>query len=290
MGTKRAGRRLTRRRFLGVAALGTVGGATLVVGDQVLNGHRRIQTTRREIEIDGLPAAFDGFRIVHLTDLHHGAQVPLALVARAIDAAIAAEPDLVALTGDYVTGSARFAAPCAAEIQRLRPPHGTIAVLGNHDCWSDAAVVTNALTSVGVRVLGNEHVVLTRGDGRLAIAGVEDLWAGDADAEAALAGLDPHTPRLLLTHNPDLIQDLPDLNIALALAGHTHGGQIGVPILRGLTAPSRYGSKYASGLVQGPTTRVYVSRGVGTVGFAVRIFCRPEVAVHVLRRPAAPDA
>jgi len=290
MGTKTGRRRLSRRRFLRIAVAGTLAGGTLVVGDQVLNGRHRIQTTRREIEIEGLPAGFDGFRIVHLTDLHHGRQVPLELVSRAVAAANAAEPDLVVLTGDYVTGSARYASGCAGEMTRLRAPHGSIAVLGNHDFWSDAEIVSEALAGAGVRVLGNESLVLNRGEDRLALVGVEDLWAGDADPEAAVAGLEPGIPRLMLTHNPDLIQELPDLNIALALAGHTHGGQIGVPVLRGLTVPSRYGSKYASGLVQGPTTRVYVCRGIGTVGLPVRIFCRPEVAVLTLRRPAAAES
>ena len=290
MGRKAGARRLSRRRFLRITALGTLAGGALVVGDQVLNGRYRIQTTRREIEIEGLPAGFDGFRIVQLTDLHHGRQVPLELVSRSVAAANAAEPDLVVLTGDYVTGSARYARPCAQELQGLRAPRGLIAVLGNHDYWSDAAVVTKALEDAGARVMGNEHLILTRGADRLALVGVEDLWAGNPDPEAAVADLEPGIPRLMLTHNPDLIQELPDLKIALALAGHTHGGQMGLPVLQGLTVPSRYGSKYACGLVQGPNTRVYVSRGIGTVGLPVRVFCRPEVALLILRRPAAPEA
>ena len=79
---------------------------------------------------------------------------------------------------------------------------------------------------------------------------------------------------------------MPAIDIALALAGHTHGGQIGIPVLQGMAVPSRYGGKYASGLVQGPTTRVYVNRGIGTVGVALRVFCRPEVGLIILRRTA----
>jgi predicted MPP superfamily phosphohydrolase len=282
--------RWTRRRFLRLSAGTAVAALLATGGSAVINERFHIQKTRREIGIPGLPDEFHGFRITHLTDLHHGRRVPIDLIEDAVDASNAFEPDLVVLTGDYVTGSARFAAPCAEALRRLRAPCGVLAVLGNHDHWAGTQTVIDALRAVKVDILQNEHRVFTRGGARLAVAGVDDLWTGGADGESAFAGLDPAVTRLLLTHNPDFVEEMPDLKIALALAGHTHGGQIGVPFLQGLAVPSRYGGKYAEGLVQGPTTRVYVNRGVGTVGISLRVFCRPEVALVVLRRPAATAA
>lgn len=254
----------------------------------MVNQHQHIETTRREIDLPGLGPAFDGFRIVHLSDIHHGRHVPVKLIAEGVAAANAAEPDLVAITGDFVTGGPRFVQPCADVLRDLTAPEGVIAVLGNHDHWAGADTVVETLAGAGIRVLRNEHRVLVRGHDRLAVIGVEDLWTGGPDLDRAIDGLDAGVPRLLLTHNPDLIEELPEHGIGLALSGHTHGGQIGVPVLQGLAAPSRYGGKYAAGLVAGPTTRVYVNRGLGTVGLALRILCRPEVAVLVLR-PAPAD-
>ena len=283
-------RRFSRRRFLRLAAAGAAAGLVVAGGSAVINERFHIQKTRREIEIRGLPADFDGFRIAHLTDLHHGRHVPIDLIDDAVEASNSLAPDLVVLTGDYVTGSARFAAPCAEALKRLRAPFGVIAVLGNHDYWAGVRAVSEALAGAGAQVLKNHHRVLARGAGQLAVVGVDDLWTGGSDGEAALAGLAPGITRLLLTHNPDFIEEMPDLQVSLALAGHTHGGQIGLPILQGLAVPSRYGGKYAEGLVQGPTTRVYVNRGVGTVGLSLRVFCRPEVALIVLRCPAGTAA
>lgn len=249
----------------------------------MLNQRLHIQATEQAVRIAGLPAGLDGFRIVHLTDLHHGRHTPLDLIAKAVEMANGMAPALVALTGDYVTGDARHVWACAEVLERLQAPQGVLAVLGNHDHWVGAATVAQGLAGAGIRILSNSSAVVERNRDRLAIIGVEDLWTAGADLDGALAGVDSDCPRLLLTHNPDLVEEMPDRGIALALAGHTHGGQVGLPWIRGLTVPSRYGARYAQGLVQGPHTRVYVNRGIGTVGVPLRLRCPPEVALIVLR-------
>jgi predicted MPP superfamily phosphohydrolase len=182
-----------------------------------------------------------------------------------------------------------------AELAKLRARIGVLGVLGNHDWWEDGPLLQREFARAGVPLIDNARKILTP-DRRLVdeareglcIAGVGDLYTDAQDYEGALGGLPGAMPALLLSHNPDVAEAADLLNgeyrVDLMLSGHTHGGQVYVPGLGTPIVPSRFGQKYASGLVEGPACRVYVSRGLGHTVLPMRVGVRPELAVIQLTR------
>ncbi len=290
----------SRRRFLAYGVRAVTAGAGAALGYSLLVEPRRFVVSRREIPVRGLPRELDGLRLVQLTDIHHGPWLSLNYVRAVVDAANELEPDLVCLTGDYVHHSAAYIEPVAEELARLRPRRAAVAVLGNHDWWEDADRMRRALARTGTVLLDNDRRVLTpagrlepRAERGLAVCGVGDLWEDTPDYAAALGGLPEGMPRLLLSHNPDVAEE-PGLvsggrRVDLMLSGHTHGGQIRLPGLGTPITSSRYGQKYARGLIQGPCCPVFICPGVGVSGLPLRFGVPPEVAVLVLR-VAPPEA
>jgi predicted MPP superfamily phosphohydrolase len=160
-------------------------------------------------------------------------------------------------------------------------------VLGNHDHWEGARATRLALRRAGVPELRNGGEWLSRPGARLRIAGLGDLMEDRQDLALALGDTTPEDVALLMVHEPDAAESIHDDRVGLVLSGHTHGGQVVVP---GYGAPvvfSRYGRKYAEGLVQGPTARVFITRGVGTISPPIRLFCRPEISLFTLVREDA---
>jgi predicted MPP superfamily phosphohydrolase len=287
----------TRRCFItgGAKAVGV--GVAGAMGYAFLVEPRWLGVSRREIPIRGLPAALDGLRVVQLTDVHHGPWLSLAYVRDVVQTTNELAPDLVCLTGDYVHHSEAYIEPVVEELARLRPRIATVAVLGNHDWWEDVDRMRRALDRASIPLLDNGRRVLTP-DRRvtadaaegLAVCGVGDLWEDTQDYQAALGGLPADMPRLLLSHNPDVAEEpdlvLSGLRVDLMLSGHTHGGQVRFPFLGPPVTNSRFGQKYAEGLVQGPVCRVFVCRGIGVSGFPLRLGVPPEIAVLELRTAA----
>jgi predicted MPP superfamily phosphohydrolase len=283
-----------RRRFLkaGVRLIGA--GAVAGLG-YAFAEPRWFGVTHRSFTLRGLPPSLDGLRLVQLTDIHHGPWLSLGHVRDVVEACNALRPDLVLLTGDYVLHSSAYARPVVEELARLRPAIGTVAVLGNHDWSEGAGVVRREFAEAGLPLIDNARRVLTPDrelvdaacEG-LALCGVEDLWRGKPDPRRALAGLPPAMPRLLLSHNPDVAEEADlvksGLRVDLMISGHTHGGQIYVPGFGTPFIPSRYGQKYAQGLVQGPACPVFVCRGIGLATVPLRIGVPPEMSVLELRR------
>ncbi|MHC4135852.1 MAG: metallophosphoesterase [Planctomycetota bacterium] len=279
--------RLTRRRILALGAaacLGAGGAYTFGIEPVWL---RKIEL---DVRLRGLAPAFDGFTIAQLSDLHVGAGVPLDYLHEATALANAARPDLVALTGDYVHrgGDAAGTTEAAAVVGALEAP--AYAVLGNHDgaVYSsegrpDRGAVTrvrDALERVGARVLLNERITLRRGDARLHVAGLGDLWLG-AFRPGTLPLRDPEGPTIALSHNPDTAYDLAGHGADLVLSGHTHGGQVSIPFLGPPILPVRH-RKFAAGHFDLGDMQLYVNRGVGWLR-RVRLFVRPEVTILRLR-------
>jgi len=279
-----------RRRLLRAAGAGA-GLAVLGPGLYgVVVEPSRLCIRRYRIAIEDLPPGLDGLRIVHLSDTHHGPYVPLAHIQRAVAASNQLRPDLVLLTGDYVHFSPRAIPRGVGVFAGLKAPWGCFAVLGNHDHWEGEAACRRRFAQIKVPVLENTCVFLTpwgvEPEPRahsLCLGGVGDLTDGDARPRAALAGVPASTPRLLLSHNPDLAELLPaGLRVDLMLAGHTHGGQLALPHSGPFWVPSNYGSKYAGGLCQGPRCPVLVSRGVGMSVLPVRLGVPPEISLITL--------
>jgi predicted MPP superfamily phosphohydrolase len=276
-----------RRRWLGVGAL--VAGALGLLAWARLLEPRWIEVTTTRVPVAGLGADLAGLRIAFLTDTHYGPYTDAAFLARAVRRALAEHPDVVLLGGDYVQGWHPDPAAATRPFAALRAPLGVYAVLGNHDHWAGAARTRAGLRRAGVTVLENEHRLVARGDARLALVGVGDLWEGSPDPHRALRGVPAEVPRVVVTHNPDLVAGLDaGLRVDLVLAGHTHGGQVRLPVVGAPVLPAA--RRYAAGLVPGPPCPVYVSRGLGVITPPVRLGCRPEVTIIVLvpARPAGP--
>jgi predicted MPP superfamily phosphohydrolase len=242
------------------------------------------ELTETVVPVRDLPERFEGFRIVQVSDVHHGRLVSIEEVRRVVELANGTRADLIALTGDYTTSLRRYVEPCAEALGELRAPEGVWAVLGNHDHNTDGVLTARALARQGIAVLSNANTVLRRGADALQLAGVDDWGWGKADFKRAMTGVDSARPSVLLAHEPNAF-DRPEMRgVSLILSGHTHGGQIYLPLVG---APAGYvwrDIRYLRGMYEHEGSRLYVSRGTGTIGVPVRIGARPEIAVLRLER------
>jgi len=239
-----------------------------------------VEFSFHEVVIPGLPPRLDGLRVAHLTDVHASGVVPLRWVREVVEQVNALEPDLVVITGDLVTEDTSFIHGVAKELGQLQATHGRFAILGNHDYWTHGAGVSAALDRYEVNHLRNASEVIG-GPGGLRLLGIDDHWTGNDDLEAAMAGVAADEPKLMMMHSPDLVEVVSQADVHLAVAGHTHGGQVRLPGWGALILPSEQG--FEAGFYDVGDTRMYVNRGVGTLDLKVRMFCRPEVATFVLR-------
>jgi len=236
------------------------------------------------IQLAKLPQAFDGFRIVHLSDIHHSPFTSREQIERAVETANRLKPDIIALTGDYISHDRRYAAPCAELLGRLRARHGVFAVLGNHDHWTDAALITDLFRAEGITVLVNQGMRFEQRGEAFWLAGVDDTMVGLEDLSLALAGARESEMKLLLAHNPIILRRAARAHVDLVLSGHTHGGQ--VKFRSEQAASGRPRRRLLRGLGRQGETQIYVTRGLGTVVLPIRYGCPPEVSLLELRRPA----
>jgi predicted MPP superfamily phosphohydrolase len=282
---------VTRRARVGlaVAATASLAGAALLAWAVIVEPGRLVVRETR-VRTGRWPADRPPLRIAVLTDLHvgsfrNGLERLDAIVARTN----AARPDLVVLLGDFVIHDVmfgRFVEPeaTAARLAGLRAPYGIVAVLGNHDWWLDGPRIRGDLERAGIRVLENDAMPVAEGGRRFWVAGLADLWTRPVSIPRALARVPAREPVLLLTHSPDVFPDVPP-RVALTLAGHTHGGQVALPILGRPIVPSRYGQRYAQGLVIEDGRALFVSPGIGTSLLPVRFRVPPEISVVTLSAP-----
>ena len=276
--------KLTRRQFLGgLAAAPLVAVSATSAYANLIEPHS-YEITETDILIRELPEHFDGFRITQITDVHHSRIVAIADVRRVVALAQQTRPDLIALTGDYTTSYRRFIEPCAEALASLSAPEGVWAVLGNHDHYTDPELTTRALERRHFVVMNNLNTTIRRGPDAIQLAGIDDWsWAG-TDWTRAFYGLDASRPTILLSHQPTVLDLEQAKQAALIISGHTHGGQLRLPVIG---APARFVTqhlKYASGLFRSGQTQLYVSRGTGVIGLPVRFGARPEISVLRLRR------
>lgn len=247
-----------------------------------------LRTPEVAIPVPQLAVEFTGYRIALVTDLHRGPAVPAWWLERAAERAAALAPDLVALGGDFVSHARSDLAGLPAIVARFRAPDGVVAVLGNHDHWVDPGAVMAAVREGGAHVLLNAHRLIRRGGAAVAVAGVDDFTHGAVRPDDALAAVSPDTPRVLLSHNPDLIEYLSTgLRVDVMLSGHTHNGQLHFPWFGPLTVPSQFGGRYLHGLHRHGATWLYVSAGVGTASIPLRWGNPPELPVIRLEQPSA---
>jgi predicted MPP superfamily phosphohydrolase len=244
--------------------------------------HGRVR--ERELALPRWPGALDGLRVALVSDLHAGApHVDEQRLRRLVGAVNARAPDAILLLGDFVDPHVHGGSPIAPErvaaaLGELRAPLGVVAVLGNHDWRHDGERIAAALSAAGIAILEND----AHEAGPLWVAGVADARTRRADVERALAQVPPNAPVILLSHDPDVFPRVPE-RVALTVSGHTHGGQVAVPVVRRRFIPSRYGERFARGHVVEDGRHLYVTAGVGTSGWPVRLLAPPEVVVLRLR-------
>lgn len=254
------------------------------------------------VPLEGLPSASAALTIAHLSDFHLSPFVAERHVRRAVEATNAESPDLIALTGDYVTQGGHFINRLGNALAGLHARLGVYAVLGNHDHLVGGARVAEALATAGIRVLNNENHLLCWVEGQgwqsdaasddpaagpappeapscaLAIVGVDDPYRGKPDLVKAMRGVEEAVPTVVLSHNPDVLYPLQGRRSTLILSGHTHGGQV-FRLGRHLLRATTFGKKQPYGLHRLGKAQIYITSGIGTTFLPIRLFCPAEVAL-----------
>jgi predicted MPP superfamily phosphohydrolase len=281
-------RLLGRRRFLGGAAVLGAAGAVGAVPFAASADDDAPRAERVTFRVPGLDPAHDGLRVAQLSDVHVGRRTPPGTIRAAVAAANAFRPDLVVLTGDYLSRRREEVRELREQLAGLAAP--TLAVLGNHDVWVDPRGATDALRANGYEVLENAWTSLTLRGAPLPVVGVGDHLTRRDDVGVATRGLRRlrATP-LVLAHGPRTAEKLRQLGRPmLCLSGHTHGGQIHLPIVTPLLLAS-VREPYVRGRYDLGEVQLYVNRGVGMSGVALRVNAPAEVTLATLRR-AEPGA
>lgn len=262
---------------------------------------RRLVVRQVELPLPNWPPPLAGMRVALLSDLHVGSPHWSIDRLRELVAATNAEhPDVVILAGDYVIDGVTFGTktapePIAEVLGGLSAPHGVIAVLGNHDWWNDGERIRRAFEARGLVVLENQSRALTIAkpdpskadakdatEGQLFVAGLADAMTRAPSLNDALHDVPPGAPVLVVVHEPDVFSGL-DARATLTLAGHTHGGQVKLPILGRPVVPSAFGQRYAAGHVVEDGRHLFVTTGVGTSIFPIRFGVPPELVILTLR-------
>lgn len=283
--------KVTRRRFLYTGAAAALGVCAFGLDGLVESNDPRL--VKLEIPLARLPEAFDGFTIAQLSDFHYDEHFSAVPIRKAVEAVNGMKPDLIVLTGDFVTvpilerpidrmRATKTAAPCAAILQALQARAGVFAILGNHDATADPTQISGTLRDHGIRVLRNESIPLEGGKNRVWLAGIADALRGEPDLGAAIEKIPASDARILLAHEPDFADEASLQPIDLQLSGHSHGGQVWIP---GIGAPwlPPLSKKYPRGLYRVGNLTLYTNIGIGTIRAPIRINCPPEITLITLR-------
>ncbi len=286
---------LARRRFLERAALAMTASPFVAGAYGMFYERINLEITHRRIKIPRLPGAFEGFRIAQLSDIHIGPFMAAEEIRRYVGIANRLKPELVALTGDFVTWdpSTQFAVVDA--LAGFQAPLGVYGCLGNHEMWARVEdSITRLFARRGIRILRGERALIESGGNVINLIGVDYQTRspmgprGQRLVREYLQGVDrlmaPGVPNILLSHNPNTFDRAAELGIDLSLAGHTHGGQVTLEFIHPDLSPSRLITPYVKGWFQKPGGQLYVNRGIGTIGVPIRFGAPPEITVYELVR------
>lgn len=265
---------LARRTFLKVGVRG------LAAAPFVLSGYGAAYAGKA-YNVEELILPFGhSLRVVQLTDIHASIYMTPKEMRHYAEQVIALQPDLFVLTGDYISNSIAFLPGCVEEMARVRTRYGTFAALGNHEHWhGEVSEIETIFRHYGIPLLINSHRVIETEQGSFAVAGIDDLRAGQPDLEAAICGLPPTIPTILLSHRPEIFPQAAAYGIPLTLAGHYHGGQVKLSLPWGDISLAHLRTPYPVGLYRINTSHLYVSRGIGTTFTPVRLNAPPEVTL-----------
>lgn len=283
---------ISRRRFLRGTGAVVAAGALVIGADAAIFEPNDPKVVNVEVSLRRLPRAFDGFTIAQISDFHYGEMCAIP-IRRAVEILKKLQPDMVALTGDFVTvpmlsnylrkkQAAESAEPCARVLSELHPRAGMFAVLGNHDVDSDHQWITEIIESKGIPVLRNRSLAIEKDGARFWLAGVDDALVGRPDLELALHDVPSGEPVILLAHEPDFADETARQPIDLQLSGHSHGGQIWLPVVGAPWLPP-LGRLYPRGLRKIGDLTLYTNIGLGTIRLPVRLNCPPEITMLRLR-------
>lgn len=256
-----------------------------------------VETTHYRVAFDRLPRGFHGFRIAQISDLHIGPFMSAAEIRRVAEMANRLKPDLILMTGDYVTWdpSTQWAVVDALSI--LQAPYGVIGTLGNHEMWTHTEdSITQMFRAQGRTMLRQQNTTLRASGDELNLIGVDYESRRpmgphhERVVRQYLTSIEPlvrrDTVNILMSHNPNTFDRAAELGIELSLAGHTHGGQVTMEFISPDICPSRFVTSYVVGWFQKPGGKLYVNRGIGTIGVPMRIGAPPEITVYELVRSA----
>lgn len=242
-----------------------------------------VECNRIHLQLPLLPASFNGFRILQIGDLHLGTWLTVDKLLEAIEIANSFDPDLVAITGDFISYQPQaHQQEITSALLNLTSRHGKLAVLGNHDHWTDADIIRTALMDAGVIELNNCSIQIQRGLDRIYIAGVDDHYVGNASLEFTREQIPEGALAILLAHEPDFAEISSRAGLfSLQLSGHSHGGQIILPRFGPLYLPL-HGRKYPRGLYKVKDMYLYTNSGLGTAEVQIRYHCPPEITIFEL--------
>jgi uncharacterized protein len=239
------------------------------------------EVTQNEIQMPGLDRAFDGYRIVQITDLHAGDGISRANLEKVVELVNEQKPDLVVITGDHVSRKPRQHIELLDTLAKLQPRDLTLSVLGNHDVFNDPTPIRAAIQQVGITLLENTVYTIRRDLATLHIAGVGDVFAQQDKLDRVLAQLPATGAAIMLAHEPDFADETAATGrFGLQLSGHSHGGQIRIPFY-GSYLPE-LARNYPLGRYQVKDMVQYTSRGIGMIKLYARFNCRPEISVFKL--------
>lgn len=286
--TKQSGKLISRRGLLKATVRAGIGLSAFSLGSLEWAQHvepGRIDVNPVALTLPNLSPAFDGLRLVQISDLHFDAWLTRPRLDHIVQLINRQQPDVVAITGDFLTfAGADVIHNLKESLSALRPRDGVVAVLGNHDHWHNAEEsLRSMMKACGIIELRNTVHTLRRGGETLHLAGVDDAWVRQARMDDVLRQLPRTGAAILLAHEPDFADSYVKTGrFDLQLSGHTHGGQVTLPFIGPLILPP-YGRKYASGLYRVLEMMVYTNRGVGMVQPYVRYNCAPEITVFTLK-------
>ena len=277
----------TRRQFLYLAG---AAGALAIAGDSFLLEPNRPRIVHQDFSLSRWPERLNGFTIALLSDFHYDPYCSVHPLHATVPLVNHLHPDLIVLTGDFVSvpllgddAKAAFAAePCANILRQMTAPHGLWAVMGNHDFNTDPVYVTRALRSVGIQVLEDQSTAIEHDGARFWLAGVNDVLSRTANLTETLRRVPAGEAVVLLAHEPDFADEASKFPIDLQLSGHSHGGQVRIPLLPPLYLPAM-AKKYVMGTYQVGPLPLYTNAGIGTVGVPVRLNCPPEITLITLK-------
>lgn len=252
-----------------------------------------LEVERVAIHLPRLPEAFDGLKIAQLSDLHYGPFTGAKEIGAAADRVNALFADLVVITGDFITSpylddrrtpvstTLANAGLCAQILSRLRAPLGVFAALGNHDANFSPSQISEVLQAAGLTVLRNHNLPLERSGARFWLAAVDDVLEGVPRLDRALARIPQEDAVVLLVHEPDYADVASRQPVDLQISGHSHGGQVRIPLLGAPYLP-KLARKYPWGYYRVGRMQLYTNRGIGTIGLPLRFDAPPEVTLLTL--------